>query len=213
LIAQAEAKVIVHGANWDEAHQAALSVCRADDAFLHPFDDPLIWEGHASMIDEIVAAGVTPDGIILSVGGGGLLCGVAEGVRRTLDTAVPILAVETKGAASFYAAISAGALVGIPAITSLATSLGAKKVAQQAFDYGCSLPITPHLVSDEEAVQACTRFLEDHRLLVEPACGASLAALYRPAPFLADKQIVVVIVCGGVGVSLAQLQAWTEQVE
>ena len=63
------------------------------------FDDPLLWTGHATMIDEVVAAGFEPDVVVvLSVGGGGLLCGVAEGLQRNGLGTVPILAVETVGA-------------------------------------------------------------------------------------------------------------------
>jgi len=208
LITATNAEVVIYGANWDAAHAAAQSACGPEDAYLHPFDDPLIWEGHATMIDEVAAAGIQPDGVLLSVGGGGLLCGVVAGLQRNYAPEIPILAVETEGAASLQTAVSAGAHIGIPAINSLATSLGAKKVAAQAFTYARQLPITSHLVSDRDAVTACARFLEDHRLLVEPACGAALSAVYQPAPFLQDKETVLVIVCGGVGMTLAQLQAW-----
>ena len=49
---------------------------------------------------------------------------------------------------------------------------------------------------------------QDHRLLVEPACGASLAALYDEADFLSGKQTILAIVCGGVGVTISQLEQW-----
>jgi L-serine/L-threonine ammonia-lyase len=57
----------------------AMSLNRDDNALIHPFDDPLLWMGHATMIDEVVASGLKPDAVFLSVGGG-LLCGVAEGL-------------------------------------------------------------------------------------------------------------------------------------
>lgn len=47
-----------------------------------PFDDPLIWEGNSTIVDELVAANVKPGAIVLSVGGGGLLCGVQRGLER-----------------------------------------------------------------------------------------------------------------------------------
>ena len=101
------AEVIVHGNMWSEANELALSLVTDNDAFLHPFDDPLLWHGHASIIDEVVSAGVKPDAIILSVGGGGLLSGVAEGlIRNNLDN-VDIYAVETEGMSSYFTAIQA----------------------------------------------------------------------------------------------------------
>ena len=80
LIRQEGAEIIVHGASWQEANAFALSLVQETDAFLHPFDDPLLWQGHATMIDEVARSGLKPDAVVLSVGGGGLLCGVMEGL-------------------------------------------------------------------------------------------------------------------------------------
>jgi L-serine/L-threonine ammonia-lyase len=63
-------------------------------------------------------------------------------------------------------------------------------------------------VSDAAAVDACVRFMDDHRVVVEPACGASLALAYQQHEALADYRNVLVVVCGGVTASVAQLQAW-----
>lgn len=98
--------------------------------------------------------------------------------------------------------------IGIDSIHSIATSLGAKKVAKRAFELLNEYPIVSHVVSDQDAVNACWRFLEDHRTMVEPACGASLAVVYDGCNFLQDKTNIVVIVCGGVGVTLRQLKDW-----
>ena len=56
------------------------------------------------------------------------------------------------------------------------------------------------LVSDDQALSACQRFAHDHRILVEPACGAALAALYETPHALGNARTVLVVVCGGVGV-------------
>ena len=128
LLQLEEAEVIVHGASWQEANELALSLVGPTDAFLHPFDDPLLWHGHATMIDEVARSGLQPDAVVLSVGGGGLLSGVAEGLDRNGWGHVPIVAVETEGAASFHAAFKAGHAVQLDQINSIATSLGAKRV-------------------------------------------------------------------------------------
>ncbi len=120
LIRQEGADVVVHGASWQEANDRALEAIGPDTAFIHPFDDPIMWTGHATMIDEVVTAGASLDAVVLSVGGGGLLCGVAEGLARNGLQDVPIIAVETDGAASLSAAMAAGRLVELPAITSIA---------------------------------------------------------------------------------------------
>lgn len=208
LIRREQAEIVVHGASFQEANAHALSLVGAQDAFIHPFDDPLLWDGHASMIDEVAAAGLVPDAVVLSVGGGGLLCGVVQGMRKHGWGKVPLLAVETVGADSLAQAMAAGERVVLPAISSIATSLGARQVAQQAFDWSREHPVRSVVVSDQAALDACLRFMDDQRVMVEPACGAALAAVYGEAPELAGCRNVLVIVCGGVTASVAQLNAW-----
>lgn len=203
-----QAEVIVSGESWQEAHSHAQGLCGPDQVLIHPFDDPLLWEGHATLIDEVVRAGLQPDAVVLSVGGGGLLCGVLEGLHRNDLAEVPVLAVETEGGASLAAARESGAHLELERITTVATSLGAKKVAQRAYDWCAAHEVESLTVSDLEALDACLQFADDHRLLVEPACGASLAALYGRSRFLADKATILLVVCGGVGVSIDQLKKW-----
>ena len=71
LIAAEQAEVVVHGASWQDANALALSMLGPHDAFIHPFDDPLLWEGHATIIDEMARSAPPPDSIVVSVGGGG----------------------------------------------------------------------------------------------------------------------------------------------
>jgi L-serine/L-threonine ammonia-lyase len=209
LIAQEGAEVIVHGAAWQEANALAQSMLTPQDAFLHPFDDPLLWRGHAGMIDEVAGAGLKPDAVVLSVGGGGLLAGVAEGLQRNGWDDVALVAVETQGAASLAAAVAAREHVALPAVSSIATSLAARQVCAQAFSISQTRLLHSVVVSDRDAVDACQRFITDQRLVVEPACGAALAAVYGKVPELAPYRNVLVIVCGGVTATTQQLEHWT----
>lgn len=210
LIRRENAEVIVHGASFQEANALAQSMLTPTDAFIHPFDDPLLWEGHASMIDEVARAGVRPDAVVLSVGGGGLLCGVLAGLCRNGWAAVPVIAVETDGADSLARSIEAGERIELPRISSIATSLGARKVSQQAFESTTQHPVRSIVVPDSAAVAACIRFMDDHRMVVEPACGAALAVGYDAAAALGEFSNVLVIVCGGVTATVAQLHKWAE---
>jgi L-serine/L-threonine ammonia-lyase len=67
------------------------------------------------------------------------------------------------------------------------------------------------VVPDSAAVAACIRFMDDHRMVVEPACGASLAVAYDAAAALGEWRNVLVIVCGGVTATVGQLQKWAAQ--
>jgi L-serine/L-threonine ammonia-lyase len=209
LIRQEGAEVVVHGSSWHEANALALSMVKEADAFLHPFDDPLVWQGHASLIDEVVRSGVKPDVVVLSVGGGGLLSGIVEGLHRNGWIDVPVIAVETEGADSLAQSVRAGYLVELAAITSIATSLGARRICEQAFSWSKKHPLRSIVVSDRAAVLACQRFLADHRVVVEPACGASLAVVYDGAPELEEFKSVLVVVCGGITVTVEQLGEWS----
>ena len=212
-IKQENAEVIIKGETWQEAHDYSLNLTDSECIYIHPFDDPLLWTGHATIIDEVSRSGVFPDVVVLSVGGGGLLCGIIEGLNRNNMANIPILAVETEGADSLSASLKAGQHVEIDSIRSIATSLGAKQVASTAYNWCHKHEVVSHVVSDIEAVDSCLYFSRDHRLLVEPACGASLAALYNPAEFLKDKENILVIVCGGAGVTISQLEAWKQELD
>jgi L-serine/L-threonine ammonia-lyase len=209
LLAAEGAEVTVHGASWQEANALAQSLITPDDAFIHPFDDPLLWPGHATMIDEVAAAGLRPSAVMLAAGGGGLFSGVVEGLRRNAMADVPVIAVETEGAASLNASLQTGRRQALESITSIATSLGAKQVCEQAFTLARSHPVTSLVVSDADAVRACVRFMDDHRLVVEPACGAALSPAYQRVQALANVgDDLLVIVCGGATATAAQLLAW-----
>jgi L-serine/L-threonine ammonia-lyase len=208
LIRRLGAELVVHGASWMEANEHLMSLRQATDAFIHPFDDPLLWEGHASMIVEAAAQGPKPDAVVLSVGGGGLMSGVLQGMHAVGWNDVPLLAVETEGAASLHAATQAGQPVTLDAITSVATSLGARLVCEQAFAWTRRHEVQSTTVSDAEAVQGALALAREHRLIVEPACGAAIAATQKRAvPVLKTASNVLVIVCGGACTRYPDLEA------
>ncbi|XP_029349728.1 serine dehydratase-like [Echeneis naucrates] len=213
------AKVKIIGKVWDDANAEALRLAETDGlTFVPPFDHPLLWQGHASMISEVAASlGLTakPGAVVVSVGGGGLLCGVIQGLKDVGWTDVPIVAMETEGADCFNAAVKAGRIVTLDDITSEAKCLGAKSVCRQAFEYSkCDeLTIISELVTDQQALHAVETFLDEERVLVEMACGAALAAVYSglihrlqdDGRLPLDLGPLLVIVCGGSSIDMDQL--------
>lgn len=202
---QAEgANVIVHGAAWDEANEHAMQLLSEQDGafFVHPFDHEIIWQGHSTLVDELVTQMEgKPDAIVVAVGGGGLLVGVLEGMYHHGWSDVPVLAVETKGADSFAQSVAAGKLVTLPAITSIATTLGARTVTPRLMDWTKQHDIRPIVVSDADAVQASLQFADDMRVVTEPACGAALSLCYANARYLDEFDRVIMVVCGGAGIT------------
>ncbi|XP_028828778.1 serine dehydratase-like [Denticeps clupeoides] len=209
------ATVKVLGKVWDDANTEALRLAEREGlTFVPPFDHPLIWEGHASLVKELKASlSEKPGAIVLSVGGGGLFCGLVQGLKEVGWEDIPILCMETVGANCFNAAIKAGQPVTLPDITSKATCLGAKTVCRQAFEYRKEVNLISELVTDQQTLEAMELFLDEERVLVEMACGAALAAVYSGLVQRLQKlgrlpnplSSLVVIVCGGSSIDRAQL--------
>lgn len=217
------AEVVVHGAVWDVADAFARNMVQQegpDAIYVSPFDDRLLWHGHASLVAELKEelAGIKPSGIVVSVGGGGLLLGVAEGCEKAGWKDVTLICAETIGADSFSQMLQAGQVVTLEGgITSIAKSLGALAVSEYCADlvFQHGHPVASVVVSDKEAVEGCSLFASHHRMLVEPACGAAIAAVSNLS---SSKSVnkdnargegpIVVVVCGGSMVSPALLNQW-----
>ncbi|OLL25001.1 Catabolic L-serine/threonine dehydratase [Neolecta irregularis DAH-3] len=218
-IKTAGAEVRVHGRVWNETdiYTRELAAEDARGVYCPPFDHDDVVQGNSSLSFELRAQLPSPpDAIICSVGGGGLLAGIIKGLDENGWDRVPVVAVETEGAASFNAAYTLGKLVRIPEINTVATTLGSTIISQTCLTLAQKHHTIPYLVTDAQAVNACWRFSEDHQMLVEPACGASLAIAYTGAirkilPDLTKNSTVVVIICGGSALTVDLLQNYCER--
>lgn len=216
--------------------------------YVPPFDHPDIWAGVSTLVDEIARdmvvrhPGEPVDAIVCNVGGGGLLNGIMEGLERRGKMlarrrgegaamngdsdgglAMPkVLAVETVGAESLHASVRAGEMVTLPGITSIATSLGARRVSEKTWEWvqKAGANLISSTVTDAEAARACVRFLDDARILIEVACGATVATAYNGdlrrhlGKGLTDEEWatrnVVLVVCGGSNISLEILEKYKQ---
>jgi L-serine/L-threonine ammonia-lyase len=158
-----------------------------------------------------------PDIIICSVGGGGLLNGIMQGMDALSMTTPTILAVETAGAESLAASLHAGSLVTLPGITSQATSLGCARVTPATYAYAQRENVRSVVLPDAEAAMGCWRLADDERLMVELACGVNVALCYGGRleralgrPVRPDEKVVVVL-CGGSNVSSGMLCDWRRE--
>ncbi|KYK58760.1 hypothetical protein DCS_05778 [Drechmeria coniospora] len=129
-----------------------------------------------------------------------------QGMRRT-----QVIAVETDGADSLSQAAARERLVTLPAITSLCTSLGARRVCPKALECALRSTVSTVVLSDVDALDGCRRLADEERFLVEPSCGVVAAMCYdqRLAKLVkgfGEDSVVVLVVCGGSNVSLDMLQ-------
>jgi len=178
--------------------------------FLHPYDDPLAMAGYGTigleLLDEIPAL----TDVIVSVGGGGLLSGIASAIKaRKPDTRV--WSVETAGADTLGRALKAGQVVPMKP-TSLAKTLGAPVVSATALRIA-QTHIAEHLiVSDRDAYRAQRFILERAKVLTELAASCTLAAAEQiQNHFMRDSHVALVL-CGG-NVSLDDVAAYKKQFE
>ena len=204
--------------------------------FVHPYDQPSTWNGHATIVHEIAEQlnTQTPAAVVTCVGGGGLaiglsifafcfclahahfLLGVLLGMEQVgWNPHVPLITMETEGSNCFYAALEAGKIVTLDGINSIAKSLGALSVSEKLFElaHTSEHTVKSYTVTDEEALLSCLEFSKLHRMLVEPACGAALAAIFaKPNIFdgIKNDEPIVVIVCGGNMASLELFEEWKQ---
>jgi len=181
------------------AHDAfqRVAVYEADGwTSVHPFDDPLVMAGQGTVGLEIVEdlPGVTD--VVVSIGGGGFIGGVATAVK-SLRPATRLGGVETEGADAMSHALAAGQPVLLSAITSIARTLGAPSVSEQTLAMAKTYLESVTLVPDTEAASALRFLLERAKVLTEPAASCTLAAALRLRERFNPTSQVVLVLCGG----------------
>jgi threonine dehydratase len=191
-LAKLGARVTQAGTEYAEAYAEALVHAEATGAkFCHAYDDPDMVAGNGTLGLEL-AGQADFDTVLVAVGGGGLIAGVAAALHRTAT----IVAVEPENCPSLHAALAAGGPVDVPVSGVAVDSLGARRVGAIAYDTAVATGTPSILVEDRAIVEARRRLWDDYRIVVEHGTAAAYAALtsgaYRPAA----GERVVVLLCG-----------------
>ena len=184
------AEVVLVGRNFDEACQAALAEQRASGAlFVHPFDDELVMAGQGTIALEILEELPDVHNLIIPVGGGGLIAGMASAVREK-SPHVRIIGVESKAAASMSASFAAGKPTESPVSVTLADGIAVKLPGVRTVPVICRCVDEIVQVEEEDIALAIVSLLEKTKLLVEGAGAVTLAAvLNRRIPGLSGKTV------------------------
>jgi len=197
LLASLGARTVRGGAAWDDA----WALCRKEAGergalAVHPFEDPAVIAGQGTVGLEFLDDQPDLDALVVAIGGGGLIAGVAVAARaRRPDLCV--VGVEPQGAASMHAALAAGRVVELDAVRTIAGTLAPRAVGENTLAMARALVDEIVLVSDDELRAAMRRLWSELRLLVEPAGAAALAALWSGrSRRLADRRRVGVLLCG-----------------
>ena len=192
-LASLGARVTVEGAQYPQALEACLRRKKETGAMLmHAYDQPEVVVGAGTLGLEIEQEAGLPDRVLVSVGGGGLVAGLAA----WFDSRTHVDALEPVNAPTLHAARAAGQPVDVAVSGLAADSLGARRIGDIAWAVSQRHIAGAHLLSDEAIARAQQRMWSQWRLAVEPAAALPLAALWegvvRPAP----TEKVCVIVCG-----------------
>jgi threonine dehydratase len=197
------ARVVLYGTTFDDASAHARELQVATGAtFVHAFDDPDIIAGQGTLGLEILSQVPSVDALIIPVGGGGLISGIAIAVR-TLKPDITIIGVEAAGAASCRVSLDAGEIRTLPAITTIADGIALKRPGDLTFPIIRQLVDEVVTVEDEETMSAILLLQERCKLQVEGAGAVGLAALLRPGLLnLAGKEVVVLLSGGNIDMNL-----------
>ncbi|MFC5407253.1 threonine ammonia-lyase IlvA [Cohnella soli] len=186
------------GDTFDDAYAEAIRVSAQEELpFIHPFDDPLIVAGNATVGKEIIEGGAPDiDLLLVTIGGGGLAAGVSTYIKA-ISPATRIVGVEPEGAPSMKQAIASGHVVTLPEIDKFVDGAAVKRVGDLTYDV-CRELLDDIVVIPEGRV--CTTILElynENAIVAEPAGALTVAALSAIHPEQLKGKTVVCIISGG----------------
>lgn len=195
------AEVILHGTTFEAFEMAHALGAERDLTFVHPFDDEQVVAGAGTVGLEILEQLDDIDAVVVSIGGGGLIAGVAIAIKAS-HPRIKVFGVEPTGAAAMRKSLDAGRPLRLDAIDTIADGLSAPMAGDITFEIVRRLVDDVVLVSDAEIAEAMGSVLSRTKLLTEPAAAAAVAAvLARRLPLAAGSRVVAIASGGNVDLS------------
>jgi threonine dehydratase len=199
------AEVILFGANYDEACEEALRRCKEHGlTFIHPFDDEAVIAGQGTLGLEMLEQHGDLDALVIPVGGGGLIAGVACAVKET-NPKIRIIGVQSSKLASMKAALERNELVTLPANKTIADGIAVRCAGTLTFPLVKKYVDEIVTVDEEEIASAILQLLEKEKMLAEGAGAAATAAVLNKKTPNHGKKLGVLVSAGNIDVSLLSL--------
>jgi len=191
------ATVVLHGDDYDEATEKAHEIEREEGrTYVHAFDDDMVMAGQGTIGLEILEDLPEFDTVVVPIGGGGLIAGVATAVKEQQpDTRV--IGVQAEGASSAAQSLQKGELYTLDAVDTIADGIATRSVGKKTFEVIEERVDEVVTVSDSEIAVAVTHLLERAKTLVEGAGAVPLAAMLSGAVEYDEDEVVVPIMSGG----------------
>jgi threonine dehydratase len=191
------ARVVLHGSNYDEAYAEARRLEHVEGlTFVHPFDDPAVIAGQGSVALDILEQVPELDAVLVPVGGGGLVSGMAAALKAA-SPRTRVVGVEAEVIACMLASLEEGRLVTVEAASTLADGIAVKRAGELTFEHVKRYVDEIVTVSEEEIASAILYLLEKEKTVVEGAGAVGVAALLNRKVRGLEGQRVVAVLSGG----------------
>jgi threonine dehydratase len=196
------ADVVLHGANYDEACEEAVRRSHAERlTFIHPFDDEAVIAGQGTLGLEMMQQCPYADAIVVPIGGGGLISGIACAVKET-NSKVQIYGVQPSRLPSMEVALAAGKPVVLSPAATIADGIAVLRTGDRTLPLVKKYVDQVVTVTEEEIANAILLLLEREKTLAEGAGAAAIAAVLNHKLPLAGKKVVVLVSGGNIDVTL-----------
>ncbi len=192
------AEVILHGEVYDEAYQKALELQEKEGyVFIHPFNDEDVIEGQGTIALEVMEEIPDADIIVVPLGGGGLISGVAAAAKLK-NPQIKIIGVEPEGAASAIKSLEKGKVTELREVSTIADGAAVKRIGEINFDYVKDYVDEIITVSDYELMEAFLLLVEKHKIVAENAGILSIAGLKKIN--VKNKKVISILSGGNIDV-------------
>ena len=188
---------------YDDAYNRALELCKERQlTFIHPFDDEDVIAGQGTIGLEILSQLKNVDAVIVPVGGGGLISGIAFAVKQ-LNSKVKVYGVQAAGAASMVTSLHDGKIECLPSVSTIADGIAVKQPGEHTFACCKKYVDGMTVVTDEEISAAILALIEKQKMIAEGAGAAAVAAVMAGKfPDLDGKKVCCLVSGGNIDVTI-----------
>lgn len=186
---------------YDDAYKKALELRDSEGyTFVHPFDDENVIAGQGTIALEILNDLDNIDAIVVPIGGGGLISGIAYTVKQ-IRPSVKVYGVQAAGAPSMYNSVKDKEIECLPSVSTIADGIAVKQPGENTFHYVSDYVDEIALVTDDEVASAILALIEKQKMIAEGAGATAVAAVMTNKFNLKGKRVVAVVSGGNIDVT------------
>ena len=186
---------------YDDAYQKALELKeRMGYTFVHPFDDENVIAGQGTIALEVLSDLDNIDAIVVPIGGGGLISGIAYTVKQ-IRPSIKVYGVQVTGAPSMYNSVKDGQIECLPSVSTIADGIAVKQPGQNTYALVKEYVDDVALVTDDEVASAILALIEKQKMIAEGAGAAAVAAVMCHKFPLEGKRVVCIVSGGNIDVT------------